>query len=820
MAYRRPGVTVTQEFAAVAPALAAFSLPSVTIGKSYQLVDADSLGVFAGSELLFPYAGKLGGAIVDLEELASDEYFPIIKKPISAELRNTQVEVLAEQTTGAVAGTAFTDATTSQFIDVLAGDYVEVMETLGLTIVAARSDGETTTANPNRLFAGSGNPTLFADVKVGDEIVVTAGTNTNAGTYTVTGKVGTDLLLVTGTLPLNDGVGAATNVAYSITSDRGSANAGEYKVKSKTDDNTLVLESPMTDTPESPLTYLIKRKVGVVVLDRVDTLLENGYVASADGLTLPTGLEVDGLVVLEGDLYASYRALRIDLANEIREFVDVASMNAVFGVGQLVPANELAYGVSVMLQNTVTPVNGLGLDANGEVNEVLAYTAALDVLKRYDMYAIGVLTQNPVVHTMFKNHVEQMSLPQRKLERVVIFNSELPTLAVMQDAQTTVITGNGSRQIVGMQVDGSGNIAIPNKLSDSTTGQFANVAAGDSLVIVGGTGVTAATYVVAAVADDNNLTTTTNFIASGTPTDIQYYIYRKDGISVGGASFYDRNAHFLSNGAASGHLFSVLSGAFAGRYTIATVVSEKEITLLPVVAGVATLATGIEYQIDRDLTKHEQADAVKGYSESFASRRCVHIWPDILEAPVGATIYKLPGYFGVCTINALTTGLPTQQGLTNLAVSGFLGFEHSTRYFTEEQLDEIADGGTMILAQDGPQQPLYVRHQLTTDRSSIKFQEYSVTKNVDFIAKFWRTTYARFIGQYNIIDTTIDALNLTASAGLKFLKDQRVPRFGGVIRGGNVVSLVESTTAIDTVEIVISHNIPIPLNNIDITIQV
>ena len=174
-----------------------------------------------------------------------------------------------------------------------------------------------------------------------------------------------------------------------------------------------------------------------------------------------------------------------------------------------------------------------------------------------------------------------------------------------------------------------------------------------------------------------------------------------------------------------------------------------------------SLVTAVDYQIDRDLSKLEQSEAVKGYSESFASRRVVHVWPDSLEAPVGQSIYDIPGYYGCCSIAALTTGLPTQQGFTNLAVSGFLGFKHSTRYFTEEELDNIADGGTLIFAQDGADQPLYVRHQLTTDRSAIKFQEYSITKNVDFIAKFWRNTYAKFIGQYNIVDTTMDALKTT-----------------------------------------------------------
>lgn len=822
MAYRRPGVTVTQEFQGLVPALAAFALPSVVVGPAYQLVDNDNLGVYGAVETLFPYASILGGAIADLAVADPLELFPITKKPIVATLKNAKVEVLAHQATGSVAGDVFSDVTSSQFANVVAGDVINVVEELAVSIVAARTDGASsnTAGQLNRLSAGAGNPLLFANVKVGDTVVVTAGTNTVTGTVTVTAKVGTALLLLSGAI--NDGVDVSTDVAYTITGNRGSINKGSYVVKSKFDDNTLVLQSPLADSPEAPLSYSIARKLGDVVLDRVSTISENGFVASVDGITLPAVLTNGSMPIVSGTLVVSYRALRVDLAANTAQFIDVGSLNSVFGVGQLLPTNPLGYGLSIMLQNTVTPVNGLGLDAGAVDNEVLSYTAATDVLKRGEMYAISLLTQSPVVHTLYKNHVEQLSAPGQKLERVVIINSKLPTTMILQEDSTTTTTVSGSRQIVGTQVDGSGVFATnPKKLTDGTAGQFANVQAGDSLVVVAGTGVTPGTYAVSSVTDDNNLITASAFLTSGSPTDIQYYIYRADGLSASGLRFYDRNAQFIVNGVSSGNYLNILSGTFKGRYKIATVVSDKEVTLSPAVLGVTTLVAGVEYQIDRDLQKVEQANAVKGYSEAFASRRVVHVWPDVLSAPIGQVTYDIPGYYATCAIAALSSGLPTQQGFTNLAISGFLGFKHSTRYFTEEELNTIAGGGTMVLAQDGESQPLYVRHQLTTDMSAIKFQEYSITKNVDYIAKFLRTGFRRFIGQYNIIDTTLDALKTSAGAFIKFLKDDtRVPRFGGVIRSGTLNTLSESTTQIDTLNIGFSFNIPVPLNNIDITIEV
>jgi len=822
-AYRKPGVTVTQEFVGLVPALAAFSLPSVVVGPAYQLVDADSLGNYSGAQSAHAYASKLGGAVVDLEDLGSLEAFPASKKPIAVSLKNAKIEILPSQADGAVSGDVFTDVTVGQFDDVLAGDLVVVEETLAVSIISAQTDGQSTnTSGLTDRLTGTANQ--YANVKVGDTVVVTGGTNTLTGSFTVTVKISSTVLKLSAAI--NDGVGVSTDVAYSISGARGTINQGSYRVKSKTDANTLVLESPMADSPEAMLSYSVQREVASISLARVSSLSSNGFVASSSSVTLPSNAVLQyeiGVIfypVLSGAIYADYRALRTDKAAAVAEYASISEITAAFGSGQIDPANPLAYALSLMINNTVTVVNGLGLDANAVADETLSYTNAADVLKLVDMYAIAVLSQLPTVHSLFKNHVEQLSLPENKLERVVLFNSKLSLISVLQEQSTTSVALSGARIIVNTQVDGTGVFINPANLLDATLDQFLNVQAGDSVVIQSGTNVTPGTYSVLSAPDVNTLVLSSSFI-TGAASAIQYYVVRKDGIGADGATFYDRDALFITNGAAPGRYIRILSGALAGRYAIATVDSERQVTLSPAIPGVASLQSAIDYQLDRDLTRSEQATNIAGYSSSFASRRCVHVWPDVLKAPIGQDILDIPGIYGPVVIAALTTGLPTQQGFTNLAVSGFLGLNHSSKYFSDIQLNTIASGGTMLLAQDSPEQLLYVRHQLTTDRSAVKFQEYSITKNVDFIAKFLRGAFTSFIGRYNIIDTTLDELKSTGQSSLSFLKDRtRLPRIGGVIKGGIISSLVQSESQIDTVEIRFSLNIPIPLNNIDITVQV
>lgn len=821
MAYKRPAVTVIQEFIGLVPALAQFNLPTVVVGSAYQLVNNDNLGTYSGSLLLSAYASLMPGAQTDLEAMASDEMFPATKKPVTVNLTNAKIEILGTQANGSGNGTAFTDSTSSVFQNVQAGDKLNISAVTGLTILSPQTDGVTTNASGMRDRLQAGVAGEFADVKAGDTVAVTGGTNTTNGSYTVLVKIDDSNLKLSANV--NDGVGPSTNVAYSITGDRGQNNEGSYIIRSKTDDNTLVLQGPLVEV-ESPITYTITRTIASISIPRATFAQPAGFTPEAGGISLPAGLTYTpaGFVgpapdILEGTIIASYRALRNDLAASLTTYNKLSELQAAFGVDQITPQNPLAYGLSIQLQNTVTSVNGLGLDGNAASDETLSHQNAADVLALTDMYAIVPLSQNPATHQLWSAHATNMSADQK--ERIVILNRLLQDEMLMLDESTTSTSLSGARIIVNTQLDGSGALAQPSTVNDATSNQFNNVKAGDTLVVVGGTNANTGNFPVASIANANQLTVTGS-IFTGTCTDLQYYIVRKDGIGADGIDFYDRNQTFITDGIAPGHLLRVMAGSYAGDYVITSVNSEHDLSVAQI-PGVTSLVSAVDYEIVRNLTKTEQAQFIAGYSTSMGSRRAVMIWPDVVQAPVGTVLKDLPGYYAGCAVGAMVSGLPTQQGFTHLTISGFLGLKHSTGYFNDEQLDIIAGGGTFIFGQSGDQQPLFVRHQLTTDTSAIKFQELSVTKNVDFIAKFLRNTFAPFIGVYNIVDTTFDELRGSAKATITFLKDEtRLPRIGGVIRSGSLTQLVQSTANIDTVLMTFSFDIPIPLNNLQITIQV
>ena len=647
MAYRQPGVTVTQQFQNALPALATFSLPNVVVGPIFQVLTNASAGAgsYLGTSTTFGYPSFPAGTFVDTRAYDSTD---LTSYPVTINLGNAVVTLLTG-TAGVVASpnfNTFSDATSNKFAGVLAGDV----------------------------------------------IVITSG-----------------------------------------------GDAGSYTVRSVTDNNDLQTNETFP-TALTGISYTITRVVSSDATPLNIPTSTSGVVVGSTSITLPAALTTTvspfGTVpIVSAEVLVSYRALSEEQSADLFEIDTIADLQATFGVNQIVPENVAVFGAFLALSNSVTSTNILGLTRDYLLtSELIAYGNAFTILALNDIYAISVMTQNTSVHTALQAHVDGLSTPAEKLERVGIINRQLVTI-------TSVTTG------------------VTDATVDST------------------------------------------------------------GLIIGSAS-----SHFLTDGVVPGDYVEITAGATVGRYLIASVASQTSLTLTnaspaPISGGPLT---GVSLYIDRNLQLSEQASVLAAYASTLADRRLVMTWPDIVSIPVGNTIRQLPGYFLNPAVGALTTGLPTQQGLTNLDVAVYSGVVHSTKYFTNDQLNTIAGGGVMIFVQSVLNQtPLFIRHQLTTDTSAIKFQEYSVTKNVDFIAKFIRQQHAPFIGQYNIVQATFDDLKTEANGILSYLTNNtRLPKIGGVISGGTLTSIVQDPANIDGILETWTLSIPIPLNNLDITIVV
>jgi hypothetical protein len=237
----------------------------------------------------------------------------------------------------------------------------------------------------------------------------------------------------------------------------------------------------------------------------------------------------------------------------------------------------------------------------------------------------------------------------------------------------------------------------------------------------------------------------------------------------------------------------------------------------------------LNWRIDtKALDKLEQAQFLADYSKAFADRRVYNVWPDEIQVSYEVPLHgddtfdqsdtevtvEVPGFFACAIVGAMVANYPPQQPFTNLPFAGIIGLQHSNEYFSPIQLDTIATGGTYIVVQDTPTAPCYSRHQLSTDISQIEKRELSITKDVDYVAKFLRNQLRPYIGKYNITQTFLEMLRTVVTGVMKNLIGE------GQLIDGQLVSLVQSTDQPDTVLVTVDILVPYPCNYIRVTLLI
>jgi hypothetical protein len=103
---------------------------------------------------------------------------------------------------------------------------------------------------------------------------------------------------------------------------------------------------------------------------------------------------------------------------------------------------------------------------------------------------------------------------------------------------------------------------------------------------------------------------------------------------------------------------------------------------------------------------------------------------------------------------------------------------------------------------------------ITTDLTSIETRTDSITKVVDFTAKFLRTGLKNFIGRFNVTQGFLDSLGHVVQGLGTFLMDT------GVLIGFNMNNIIQDADAPDTVLIDCTLDVPFPCNYIRLTLVI
>lgn len=169
----------------------------------------------------------------------------------------------------------------------------------------------------------------------------------------------------------------------------------------------------------------------------------------------------------------------------------------------------------------------------------------------------------------------------------------------------------------------------------------------------------------------------------------------------------------------------------------------------------------------------------------------------------------VPGYYQTATAVGQVISKRPEAPLTNVPVGTFSHLIGSTDYFSEANLNTMAEGGTYIMEEKAVN-TVSSRHQMSTDITSVAKRELSVTTALDYTAKFLRKALAPYIGRETISPEFITLVNSIIHGAGMYLKRK------GYIADLTVISIVQNSSNPDTLDVEVSILVKYPVNYIKI----
>jgi hypothetical protein len=460
-------------------------------------------------------------------------------------------------------------------------------------------------------------------------------------------------------------------------------------------------------------------------------------------------------------IYLSYTAVRKDVTAVAAQpgllvFDDTTQLET--ALSPVDATNPLALGLFfAMLNAPGIQVTGLGVDeisADAPYGTLDAFSRAASFLEGKEVYAIAPLTHDVSVHQIFSTHVTVMSGPTNKGERVAIVNQARPTTR----ADTLVASGSGDR-ISGTIFDT--NISnLTALVLNAGISPIGTIPADEGLFLDIATD--SKKYSIASISGDQ-VTIRTSF--SPGENDDNYYATT-----------------------------NLPAGLIQEPFTVAVRGASLTVAGLPDLDGIA--------------------ETVAGVGRGYGNRRLWMTFPDQVAATVNGLETLLPGFYASAAIAGMVGQNPPQQSFTRFPITGFTKVKGSNDTFNSRQLNIMAGGGAWIIIQEAQGAPLISRFAITTDGTSIEVRTDSITKIVDFVAKFLRRSLLNYIGRFNITQGFLDSLGQVIDGLGLFLIES------GVLLGFNLNQIQQDTDAPDTVIIDVGLDVPYPCNFIRLTLVI
>ena len=468
------------------------------------------------------------------------------------------------------------------------------------------------------------------------------------------------------------------------------------------------------------------------------------------------------------DIHLSFKGLRLDVSTSPNSgeagLVNVSSMATLLSsFSPLTPENPLGLALYYALLNAGdgTQVSCIGVDevsASEPEGSLAAYSRAATFLGSHEVYCVVPLTSSEEVINVFNSHVNNLSLPANRAERVLISSPNNPT----REANTTVASGTNARST------GTTNLI---QLDSSPEQQLSSA------------GIDAAPGVVIPEASEIVLKIT--FSSS----DVRHYSIK----SVSGALITVRTSFESS-----------IASSLYETQPLPSTLSFEGLDYVIYKRGASLTVPGTTML---DLTR--LSTSVRDSAQTYNNRRQVRLFPDTVSSIIDGTERTIPSFFFGAAIAGDSASRPAQDPLTRRTLLGFTSVVGPD--LQESQLDVIAAGNLILV--NTSTNPI-IRMQSTTSSDVIESREFSIVKAIDAFAKSLRSVLRNRIGQFNITQQYLDDTSLVVDAACAGAVND------GLLASASLDLIEQDANSPDTLNVSVSIGVLYPANYIKLTIVV
>jgi len=203
-----------------------------------------------------------------------------------------------------------------------------------------------------------------------------------------------------------------------------------YKIHDIAPNSVYQDSYPETYDNTNGSTVTISGEVLVANIDNASVYVDLVNGTGRKHLTLTDDFTVStGIITLEASLAAAFHGASIqvgyrELITSHNNLVMYESPQDVEArVGKIDIYNPLTWGLSWAISNAATAVGGYGIN---NASETTGHTNAIaDLALEEDVYAIAPMTKDSSIHGLYQTHVDAMSTPANKKERILIAGRQM-----------------------------------------------------------------------------------------------------------------------------------------------------------------------------------------------------------------------------------------------------------------------------------------------------------------------------------------------------------------------------------------------------------